>query len=367
MAILAAPKTKKKGTIVVAGETNRPCVLAAAANRWLQQHTSTALFFTNRPQIDKDDVSQDQSRSKVQNAWRLSLTSSSSSPTDKKNNNYNRGRPWRVLLFGTVSFLYWYWMVLGSWAASQGLPGIPDWLPMHPGWPPSEADLQPVLDDAPHFFYLSELLGKAAEAAPPVQPVRLAAFNIPEAWVFAFLPLLWTDAQKWQRPAWLLPLLWATLGINLTNAFLAPYLFSTEVVSSNPQQEEETTTTTTRRSANPSRKNWFLAVPFGIIASAVVGNALLQLTTVATSADWQEFVSLAQTDRTYLAFCLDMILFSIFQPLVLDRVRSQCRNDSNSNSIIGNTSSLDAIPLVGLIAWLLLDNTSHGENLPQQE
>jgi hypothetical protein len=76
-------------------------------------------------------------------------------------------------------------MVFSSFAAAQGWPGVPDILPLHPGWPPSDADLQPVLEDSFHFFYLSDLIGN--EDAPYVQPIRLAAFNVAEAWIFAFL------------------------------------------------------------------------------------------------------------------------------------------------------------------------------------
>jgi hypothetical protein len=60
------------------------------------------------------------------------------------------------------SFLYWYWLVLGAAAKANDLPFIPDFLPMSPGWPPSAEDLQGPLDDAYHFFYLSELIGKGA-------------------------------------------------------------------------------------------------------------------------------------------------------------------------------------------------------------
>jgi hypothetical protein len=54
--------------------------------------------------------------------------------------------------------------------------------------------------------------------------------------------------------------------------------------------------------------------------------------------DWTEFAHLVQTDRTYLAFCVDLGLFSIFQPLVLARVKS--------------LQTIDFAPFLGLMAWL---------------
>lgn len=38
-------------------------------------------------------------------------------------------------------------LVLGAFAVSAGLP-VPDWLPLVPGWPPTEADLAPMYEDS---------------------------------------------------------------------------------------------------------------------------------------------------------------------------------------------------------------------------
>ena len=261
--------------------------------------------------------------------------------------------PLPLLFYGTISVVYWYWMILGAWAASQGWPGIPEWLPLHPGFPPSDVDLQPVLDDAPHFFYLSELLGN--EDAPYVQPVRLAVFNLAEAWIWTFLPLLWTDPQR-VRPFWILPVLWAILGINLTNAFLAPYLCWTELFqdSSGNNNDDDERNNDSSLSAVISLPPWW-GRGMGVVAMGVVAYALVQLTTVATVHDWNEFGNLVQTDRTYLAFAIDLCLFSLFQPLVLGRLRRGQSADG------GGTLLLDAIPLVGLLAWVLLPSPNEQE------
>jgi hypothetical protein len=195
----------------------------------------------------------------------------------------------------------------------------PDSLPLVPGWPPSDADLAPVLEDSRHFFYLSELLG--SEDLPYVSSVRLAAFNAAEAWIFAFLPALWTDPKRLNK--WVLLTLWAVLGVNLTNAFLAPYLMVTELRK--PAQERRTKCGT-----------WAGFV--GGVNTAVVGFAAFQCATATTPQDWSDFGQLVTEDRTYLAFCVDLVLFSVFQPLILSRVKT--------------LEGLDYVPFVGLIAWL---------------
>uniref|UniRef100_A0A7S1D6D4 EXPERA domain-containing protein n=1 Tax=Cyclophora tenuis TaxID=216820 RepID=A0A7S1D6D4_CYCTE len=232
------------------------------------------------------------------------------------------GKDWVTLgCIGTIGFLYWYWMVFGAAAASNGLPGIPDFLPMTPGWPPSQEDLQGPLDDAYHFFYLSEFLGKTD--APFAPPTRLAVYNVAEAWIFAMLPLLWKDSKRLPRPVLLG--LWAILGINLTNAFLAPYLFVTEAF---------VPTTTEFR-----EKNRLVSFTMGSIASAVALYAISQVLFATSIGDWNQFLNECKMDRTYFAFVVDLGLFSLFQPYLLRRVA-------------GRNKSLDYVPFVGLMSWL---------------
>eukprot|EP00429_Kryptoperidinium_foliaceum_P025911 CAMPEP_0176152906 /NCGR_PEP_ID=MMETSP0120_2-20121206/78099_1 /TAXON_ID=160619 /ORGANISM="Kryptoperidinium foliaceum, Strain CCMP 1326" /LENGTH=311 /DNA_ID=CAMNT_0017489931 /DNA_START=54 /DNA_END=986 /DNA_ORIENTATION=+ len=220
-------------------------------------------------------------------------------------------------LFSIIGFLYWY-----------GLP-VPGFVPLKPGWPASDADFQPVLEDSYHFFYLSELLNNAD--APYVIPPRLAVFNVVEAWIFAMLPALWKDKQR-RLPLPVLLGSWLLLGINLTNAFLAPYLAITELRSNkvDPSSADDSGSASIVGKAFPRI--------FGAVASAVVAYALYQSAEIATSSDWSDFWDLIRTDRSYLAFCVDPVLFSIFQPILLRRVKTS--NDS-----------IDYVPFLGLVAW----------------
>lgn len=259
-------------------------------------------------------VSLDQSRSNISAA--LFMNQSSDEKLSDENNNWGF-----VATFAGIAFLYWYLLVLGAAAQANGLP-VPEFVPMTPGWPASEQDFQPVIEDSFHFFYLSELLGN--ESAPQVQPVRLAIFNLVEAWVFGLLPALWKDPKRLSRPILLGS--WLVLGINLTNAFLAPYLMITEAKRTMLQKNIP--------------KNRIVSQVFGVISAAVVSFALFQVATVATTADWNEFGELVKTDRSYLAFCVDPILLSAFQPIILSRTRN------------GANEPLDYVPFVGLIGWL---------------
>lgn len=257
---------------------------------------------------------------------RSGLTSLSIANKDDKTEDQDTERDF-VLISGlfVVGFLYWYWMVFGAAAAANGLPGVPDFLPMTPGWPPSQEDLQGPLDDAFHFFYLSELLGKTD--APFAPPTRLAVYNVAEAWIFSMLPLLWKDSRRLPRP--ILLGLWAILGINLTNAFLAPYLFVTAAL--------------VEPSRDVRQKNKVVSYAMGGISSAVALYALFQVGTSTTFVDWSEFVTECKQDRTYFAFVVDLVLFSLFQPYLLKRVE-------------GNSRNVDFVPLVGLLSWLFRDD-----------
>jgi hypothetical protein len=246
-------------------------------------------------------------------------------------------------LFAGISILYWYLLVFGAAAKVNGLP-VPDFIPMDtPGWPATQDDFQPLLDDSYHFLYLSELFQN--NDAPYVIPPRLSVFNIVEAWIVAVLPVLWKDPKRLPRPVLLAS--WLLLGINLTNAFLAPYLAITEL---------RTASSSSSSSSLSTSKNRVFSSVFGGIAAAVAGYAVFQSVVVATGADWTAFGELAATDRSYFAFCVDPILLAILQPFLLARVTTNA--SSSSSSLL---KPLDYVPFVGLIAWLFAGDNDDDE------
>ena len=265
---------------------------------------------------------------------KLSASGNRNDDNSFQNGGNLRAINWPAVIFlGFVSTLYWYWIVLAAAAVANDWPGattlIPGGIPLVPGWPPSEHDLQPVIEDSYHFFYLSELLRN--EAAPQVNPIRLAAFNIDEAWIFGYLIALWKDPKRLPRPALLG--LWLLLGINLTNAFLAPYLLVTEFQSSRPLSG------TGGSYREVPGKNQIVSTIFGGVSSVVIFYAFGQCVGAEPQA-WGEFGNLIASDRTYLAFCVDLPLFAVFQPIILSRIK---------NEALG---AIDYVPIVGLLNWM---------------
>lgn len=242
-----------------------------------------------------------------------------------------------------ASVAYWYLLVFGAAAAANGLP-VPSFVPLVPGWPPSDHDLVPVLEDSAHFFYLSDVL-RTATTPPPSSTLRVAFFNVAEAWVFSFLPLLLAD-EKRPSPA---PVAWATwLGaLGLTNAFLAPYLALRELLLLNgdhkqqQQEKDEEVETATTNEIGPKA----LRVVVGATAVAVVGYATIQVAR-AEPGEWSELSRLIRTDRTYAAFAVDLVLFACFQSFLLSELDAQNNGGNDDNARLNN------VPFVGLVAWL---------------
>ena len=245
--------------------------------------------------------------------------------------------PIAAVTFATIAFAYWYLLVFGAAAASAGLP-VPDFIPLVPGWPPSDADLAPALEDSANFFYIKDILeGKDGN----VPPVRLAVFNFAEAWIFAFLPALLADAKRLPLPAVLFA--W-TGGLGLTNAFLAPYFFFREAFALGGDGDVDVYD---NASSTKGGRNALLSAAVGGIATAVVTYAGYDCLTASTASDWGDFVQLARDDRTYLAFLVDLVLFSASQSFLLRRIFSQ-QNDDDDETM----PPIYNMPFVGLMAWL---------------
>lgn len=256
----------------------------------------------------------------------------------------------------TVAIFYWLYLVFGAAAAKAGVP-VPDFIPLVPGWPPTDADLAPALEDSAHFFYIQDLLNsfgsdvdvvageiqQQQQQQPPV--VRLAVFNFAEAWVFAFLPVLLADKKRLPLPVVLFT--WAG-ALGLTNAFLAPYLATREGLAVAFFDDA-----TEGGDSHKGGKNTVVAVGVGAIASAVAVYASITCLSNSSLDDWENFAKLATEDRTYLAFCVDLVLFSVLQPFLLGRVWKQTVKGGNTDDDDDpSMPQIYNVPFVGLMAWL---------------
>lgn len=247
-----------------------------------------------------------------------------------------------VAILITASVAYWYFLVFGAAAHENGL-WVPDFIPLVPGWPPSDADLAPVIEDSVHFFYISDALGvlsspgaevvgdAVGQTPPPPPPLRLAFFNLAEAWVFLFLPVLLTDRKRLPVP--IVIGMWIG-ALGLTNAFLMPYLAFREVLGTASDTDDG------EGDSVDDAAQSILSSAFGVVATAVVGWAAFQVGTESTVEQWTEFGNLVVSDRTYLAFAIDLVIFAVTQKFLLAQV-----SPTSNKPIYG-------VPFVGLIAWL---------------
>lgn len=244
------------------------------------------------------------------------------------------------LTFAAIGAAYWYLLVLGAAAASVGLP-VPDWLPLVPGWPPTEADLAPVYEDSANFFYLPNLLallGLGPPAADDLPVLRLSLFNLAEAWVFAFLPMMLAD-RRGSSPLVVVPVWLFALG--LTNAFVAPYMalraFSGDAGVAAEDGTGETGRGSGVRDAAARAGGWLVGGSAALVGAYAVVNAVLN-----GGGEIDEFLRLCTMDRTYAAFVVDLSLFTLFQAVLMQAVPSERMANP----------SVRYAPFVGIIAWL---------------
>ncbi|CAE7744694.1 Oxr1, partial [Symbiodinium microadriaticum] len=230
-----------------------------------------------------------------------------------------------ALAFATAGAIYWYILLLSPQGQFSFLAGPP-------AWAIDETTLRNVIDESLNFFYIwpgldtvglpspTSLLGIAL---PSVDPLRLALFNLAEAYAFMLLPLL-----LWDRPKRQDVYNWWAPAMFLTNAILLPY-FAVRGIAG-PSQVSK---------AKPS---WAPLVGLSALAVAVV--ALWQ-----SWGLWGNFLPLVLGDRVAFAFAVDCTLFAVLQAYVFAETAGPAWR---------------FVPFLGLVAWLLLPAE---EEMPQQE
>ena len=241
------------------------------------------------------------------------------SPVEEENGKSKR---FLSVFLGLMAIAYIYILLLSP--PGQLVPG-------QPAWAIQPETIKEIGNESLNFFFILPLLnlvGINYLEAPVVHPVLEALFNFAEAWIFMFLPLLLVDRRIAHLPK---ILIWS-LAMFGTNAVLTPYMAWYYSKPISPQKEE-------------TKKGW-LARLFGWIG-LIVGIIAL----IWTVAGRSEFGGLAErmkyfgeqltSNRVTLAFCVDLVLFSLFQALLLAKV----------NSKIGR---FRFIPFWGLALWLII-------------
>lgn len=199
------------------------------------------------------------------------------------------------------------WLANLLWAATVVYVGLlllspSAWLPGEPIWAIQPDTMQEILDESLNFFFILPLLnlvGINSLPAPTVNPAIQGFFNLAEAWIFIFLPMMLMDKRSQHLPK---VVLWG-LAMFLTNVFLMPYM---AMRLGQPTD-----------SPNLPKKGT-LARVFGSLGLLVGNFAVIwfcfnrpELGGVINRFDYlgQQVVS----NRVTLAFVVDMVLFWVFQ------------------------------------------------------
>ncbi|CAE7256228.1 Tldc2 [Symbiodinium pilosum] len=196
-----------------------------------------------------------------------------------------------ALVFATAGALYWYILLLSPQGQFSFLGGPP-------AWAIDETTLRNVVDESLNFFYIwpgLDSIGLPSPTSlgiplPSVDPLRLALFNLAEAYAFMLLPLL-----LWDRPKRQDVYNWWAPAMFLTNAILLPYFTVRAIAGPSPVSK-----------AKPS---W----------APLVGLSALLVAFVALSQSWGlwgNFLPLVLGDRVAFAFAVDCSLFAVLQAYV---------------------------------------------------
>ena len=230
-----------------------------------------------------------------------------------------------AVLFGAIALLYTYVLLLSP--SGQLLPGDPAW------------NIQPdtvkeVLDESINFFFVLPILnglGVTTMQAPVVHPMTEALFNLAEAWIFMFLPLLLLDRRGDALPK---RVIWG-MAMFLTNVFLTPYM---ALRAAAPMVPSDVSIPKDR-----------LARVFGWIG-LIVGTGAIAWGILARPefGGWVErsqyFLEQLTMNRVAIAFCVDLTLFALFQAMLMSAIEPR---DSKKRW-------LRFIPFWGLALWLIV-------------
>ncbi|NET72642.1 MAG: hypothetical protein F6K62_17445 [Sphaerospermopsis sp. SIO1G2] len=237
----------------------------------------------------------------------------------------NSSQPKTSALLWILSLAYIYVLLLSP--PGQILPG-------EPIWAVQPETLRELWNESVNFFFIlpiASAIGMTSDLAPTVHPWIEAQFNFAEAWIFMFLPLLLADQRTQGFPK---VLIWG-LAMFLTNTFLCPYM---ALRATKPKAESE----------EEPRKD-LLARIFGVMGITIGVISLVWLILARPefgdlTARYEYFINDLAHDRVTIAFCVDLLLFTIFQIVLLGEIEP-----SNSGK-----RWLRFIPFWGLAVWLLI-------------
>ncbi|KOR35762.1 MULTISPECIES: hypothetical protein [Planktothricoides] len=222
------------------------------------------------------------------------------------------------------SAIYIYLLLLSP--SQQLLPGEPIW------------DIQPetfteIVNESINFFFILPFLnalGIHYMEAPVVHPSLEALFNFAEAWIFMFLPLLLADPRGQVMPK---IIIWS-LAMFLTNTFLAPYMAALTMSKPTPE--------TPMKKGLLARIFGWTGLIIGMISLIWTGFGRPEFGDL--TARCQFFIHSLMIDRLTIAFCIDIILFGIFQAMLIGNIEPPG----------SGKRWLRFLPFWGLAIWLII-------------
>lgn len=227
-----------------------------------------------------------------------------------------------ALVFGLIAIAYIYILLLSP--PGQLIPG-------EPAWAIQPETIEEITNESLNFFFILPLLnlvGIHYLEAPVLHPTIEALFNFAEAWIFMFLPLLLVHRRTIHLPK---ILIWS-LAMFGTNAVLTPYMALGYNTPIPPVKEETNKGLLARVFGWTGMIVGIIALVWGVMGRPEFGDLVERM---------NYFGEQLITNRLTLAFCVDLVLFSLVQALLLGAV----------NSRIG---WFRFIPFWGLALWLIL-------------
>lgn len=211
-----------------------------------------------------------------------------------------------------------------------------------PVWQTTPDTLQAVLNESYNFFYVN--IGLAQLGLNPVpciaeHPVSEALFNFVNAWSMMMWPVWLADPQgkgldtnKTKLPLWI-----GTLF--LTNVFLPIYMALRLLPSESSYRNSDNTAVTPQL---PGYSPVFggIAAVVGAVSIAWAVAARPEFGGIAERV--QYFNDMAGSDRVFWAFCVDSVLYSVWQAWLLGDT--------------GAKAWQRYVPFFGMAAWLLEGN-----------
>ncbi|KAL4535829.1 hypothetical protein Ndes2526A_g05392 [Nannochloris sp. 'desiccata'] len=210
-----------------------------------------------------------------------------------------------------------FWLAYISYVMlSTAAPGLPV-------WQTTPDTLMSVINESYNFFYVNILLEKFNLNPVPCiaeHPVGEALFNFVNAWSMMMLPVWANDKPQGKKPVNSTMKIGLFVGtMFLTNVFLPVYLALRLI----PAPKEEGAKLEEKVTSGTLTLPSYISPLFGGVAG-VVGVVSVIWAAAARpelagdlSSRYQYFTDMASTDRVFWAFCVDSILYSVWQAWLL--------------------------------------------------